>query len=82
VHAQAGVSEVTLADDIKLFGAKELHRIIAHFLRIRFPIALALNKIDQPVTRHPFPTQPALNIYLSDVSLTVVVTLHSCGGVL
>jgi ribosome-binding ATPase len=31
---------------VPLWGPLELHRLVAHFLRVRFPILLALNKAD------------------------------------
>jgi len=47
------------------WDASQLHRIVAHFLRIRFPILLALNKCDLPNAskhvkrvREMFPLEP------------------------
>lgn len=34
-------------DDASLWSANDLHRIVAHYLSIRFPTCLALNKVDR-----------------------------------
>ena len=46
--ARAGFSLTTITADLPSWTPLVLHRIVAHFLRLRFPILLALNKADAP----------------------------------
>ncbi|KAH9578654.1 Serine hydrolase FSH [Trypanosoma melophagium] len=38
--------EVTLIQQLPMWGAAELHRLVALYVRVRFPIVVALNKAD------------------------------------
>ena len=40
-----------LAEAVRSWGARDVHRLVAHFLRVRFPILLALNKMDIATAR-------------------------------
>jgi len=44
-----GVDLKTISsEELRLWMPIDLHRLVAHFLRVRFPILLALNKCDHP----------------------------------
>jgi hypothetical protein len=51
-------SQVHWENTLREWGARDLHELVAHFVRIRFPIVVALNKIDlaRPKPRAPPPT--------------------------
>ncbi|EGD77538.1 hypothetical protein PTSG_12765 [Salpingoeca rosetta] len=44
---RAGHSLQDIERSMLAWGPRDLHRVVAHFLRIRFPILLALNKADK-----------------------------------
>ena len=60
------------------FTARDLHRVVAHFLRARFPMVLACNKAEQPqavahiaAIREAFPLEPIVPMSArSEVALT------------
>lgn len=43
---RCGVLLSDLADTLPAWEPRDLHLMVAHFLRLRFPILLALNKAD------------------------------------
>lgn len=45
---RAGVKLDTLDETLPYWDRRMLHSVVAHFLRVRFPILLALNKADLP----------------------------------
>eukprot|EP00041_Stephanoeca_diplocostata_P037094 m.1386560 g.1386560 ORF g.1386560 m.1386560 type:complete len:971 (-) comp24976_c0_seq2:3936-6848(-) len=62
---RAGYTMRTVFDEIPAFGAREVHRVVANFLCIRFPMLLLLNKMDKAgsieninKTQHAHPTHP------------------------
>lgn len=66
---RAGHNMRTLHEEIPSFGAREVHRIVANFLCIRFPMLLLLNKMDKAhsienieKTRHAHPTHPIVAV--------------------
>eukprot|EP00051_Salpingoeca_urceolata_P014028 m.177793 g.177793 ORF g.177793 m.177793 type:complete len:881 (+) comp17971_c0_seq4:220-2862(+) len=44
--SRMGLSAKTLAEELSQWTPRQLHHAVAHFLRVRFPIVLALNKAD------------------------------------
>jgi hypothetical protein len=58
---RCGVTRKVADEVLPLWGPQELHLLVAHFLRLRFPIVLALNKAELPtvnphyhtLARHP-----------------------------
>eukprot|EP00931_Biecheleriopsis_adriatica_P073096 TRINITY_DN47452_c0_g1_i1.p1 TRINITY_DN47452_c0_g1~~TRINITY_DN47452_c0_g1_i1.p1 ORF type:complete len:879 (+),score=181.36 TRINITY_DN47452_c0_g1_i1:47-2683(+) len=48
VYEAAGFSLQNLSEDLLNWGELELHLLVACFLRVRFPIVVALNKADTP----------------------------------
>lgn len=46
--ARCGVARMSADDTLHVWGPRDLHLLIAHFLRLRFPIVLALNKAELP----------------------------------
>eukprot|EP00056_Hartaetosiga_gracilis_P017995 m.9212 g.9212 ORF g.9212 m.9212 type:complete len:940 (+) comp6301_c0_seq4:25-2844(+) len=44
---RAGSPMQTLSEDMLGWGPRDLHKLVAHFLHIRFPIMIALNKVDE-----------------------------------
>ena len=52
---RCGVTRKAADEALPMWGPQELHLLVAHFLRLRFPIVLALNKAELPtVTPHSY----------------------------
>ncbi|CCW68401.1 unnamed protein product [Phytomonas sp. Hart1] len=44
-------NDTMLQDQLKTWGPRELHLLVAVFIRLRFPIVVALNKVDLPTAK-------------------------------
>jgi ribosome-binding ATPase YchF (GTP1/OBG family) len=65
-----------LEENVKTYTRKELHLLVAHFLHLRFPVILALNKCDIPSSQSHYRSVTSRFPYYTILRMSAKVECH------